>query len=184
MALKDPARTKSDANGGFWAYDAFANAAASHQDSKVAREAPEISHGNASSHPVPGHGGTLMLRGVGLAKVAPRKWRQDAGAVDEIATVFMEAAPHLMFAPVLERFRGGPSIKAMDYVAARRRMRALRAEWAAAVAGFDAVILPTAPILPPDAARLMSDPAYYTAENLLAVRRTPRDAILCVCGLR
>ena len=55
-----------------------------------------ISHGNASSHPVPGHGGTLMLRGVGLAKVAPRKWRQDAGAVDEIATVFMEAAPHLM----------------------------------------------------------------------------------------
>ena len=96
MALKDPARTKSDANGGFWAYDAFANAAASHQDSKVAREAPEISHGNASSHPVPGHGGTLMLRGVGLAKVAPRKWRQDAGAVDEIATVFMEAAPHLM----------------------------------------------------------------------------------------
>ena len=96
MALKDPVRAKSDANGGFWAYDAFANAAASHQDSKVAREAPEISHGNASSHPVPGHGGTLMLRGVGLAKVAPRKWRQDAGAVDEIATVFMEAAPHLM----------------------------------------------------------------------------------------
>ena len=95
----------------------------------------------------------------------------------------IEAAPHLMFAPILERFRGGASIKAMDYVAARRRMRALRAEWAAAVAGFDAVILPTAPILPPDAARLMSDPAYYTAENLLALRNTRIGNILGLCGL-
>ena len=47
MALKDPARAGSDVvGGGFWAYDAFANAAASHQDSKLAREPPEISRGD------------------------------------------------------------------------------------------------------------------------------------------
>ena len=93
MALKDPARAGSDVvGGGFWAYDAFANAAASHQDSKLAREPPEISR-NASHHV---RGDTMLIRGVGLAKVAPQKWRQEAGAVDEIATVFMEAAPHLM----------------------------------------------------------------------------------------
>lgn len=109
------------------------------------------------------------------ALVAPEAYGTWSGTI--------EAAPHLMFPPILERFRGGASIKAMDYVAARRRMRTLRAEWAAEVAGFDAVILPTAPILPPDAARLMTDAAYYTAENLLALRNTRIGNILGLCGL-
>ena len=79
MALKDPAWAGSDVGGGgFWAYDAFANAAASHQDSKLAREPPEISR-NASHHV---RGDTMLIRGVGLAKVAPQKWRQEAGAVE------------------------------------------------------------------------------------------------------
>jgi aspartyl-tRNA(Asn)/glutamyl-tRNA(Gln) amidotransferase subunit A len=40
------------------------------------------------------------------------------------------------------------------------------------VAGFDAVLVPTSPILPPDAGRLMTDDAYYVTENLLALRNT------------
>lgn len=48
----------------------------------------------------------------------------------------------------------------------------LRRHWAAATAAYDAVILPTSPILPPDAARLMQDHDYYVSENLLALRNT------------
>lgn len=84
----------------------------------------------------------------------------------------IEAAPELMYPPILDRFRGGKDVTAADYVAGWDRLDRLRADWAAATAGFDAVILPTAPILPPDIARLESDPAFFAAENLLALRNT------------
>lgn len=84
----------------------------------------------------------------------------------------IEAAPEKMFPPVLERFRGGASVLAMDYVKAWQRLKGLRAEYNAAVAGFDAVLLPTSAILPPDAQRLLQDPAYFATENLLALRNT------------
>ena len=73
---------------------------------------------------------------------------------------------------ILERFRSGASFTASDYVSGWRRLRALREIWADRVAAADAVILPTAPILPPDANRLMTDDAYYVSENLLALRNT------------
>jgi len=84
----------------------------------------------------------------------------------------IEAAPQKMFPRILERFRSGAGFTAADYVAGWRRLRALRLIWADRVAGADAVILPTAPILPPQANRLMTDDAYYVAENLLALRNT------------
>ncbi|QGX99548.1 amidase [Roseovarius faecimaris] len=84
----------------------------------------------------------------------------------------IEAAPEKMFAPILERFRSGKGFLASDYVAAWHRLDGLRADWAARVAGYDAVIMPTAPNLPPDADRLMTDEAYYLTENLLALRNT------------
>ena len=84
----------------------------------------------------------------------------------------IEAAPQKMFPRILERFRSGAGFTAADYVAGWRRLRALRRIWADRVAGADAVILPTAPILPPHANRLMTDDAYYVAENLLALRNT------------
>ncbi|MCV2881955.1 amidase [Actibacterium sp. XHP0104] len=84
----------------------------------------------------------------------------------------IEAAPERMFPPILERFRAGAQYTAADFVAAWHRLRDLRAQWAARVAGYDAVLLPTSPILPPDAARLMSDGDYYVTENLLALRNT------------
>ena len=77
-----------------------------------------------------------------------------------------------MFPRILERFRSGASVPAVDYVAGWRRLEALRAIWAERVAGFDAVLVPTSPILPPDADRLMTDGAYYVGENLLALRNT------------
>lgn len=84
----------------------------------------------------------------------------------------IEAAPELMYPPILERFRGGREVLAADYVAAWNRLDRLRRDWAAATAGFDGVILPTAPILPPETERLLADPAFFAAENLLALRNT------------
>ena len=84
----------------------------------------------------------------------------------------IEASPEKMFAPVLDRFRGGKDVKGADYVAAWRKLDGLRAAWAERMAGFDAVIMPTAPNLPPDAEKLMQDDDYYVTENLLTLRNT------------
>ncbi|MES2143797.1 MAG: amidase family protein [Pseudomonadota bacterium] len=84
----------------------------------------------------------------------------------------IEAAPDKMFRPILDRFRSGADYSAADYVASWRRLDTLRQTFARRIATVDAVILPTSPILPPDARRLLDDAAYYAGENLLALRNT------------
>lgn len=84
----------------------------------------------------------------------------------------IEAAPHLMFDQILERFRGGANVSAADYVAAWRTLEAGRRAWHARMAGYDAVICPTAPNVPPNFDRLMSDHDYFVTENLLTLRNT------------
>lgn len=84
----------------------------------------------------------------------------------------IELAPDKMFPRILERFRAGAQVQAADYVAAWRRLEVLRRKWQDRTGDFDAVILPTSPILPPDANRLMTDQEYYVTENLLALRNT------------
>lgn len=95
----------------------------------------------------------------------------------------IEAAPDRMFPPILERFRSGAAHGAADYIAAWHRLTRIRAEWAAQMAAYDAVLLPTSPILPPDAARLLTDSAYYATENLLALRNTRIGNLLDQCAL-
>lgn len=95
----------------------------------------------------------------------------------------IEAAPEKMFPRILERFRSGADFRASDYVAAWRRMHELRRIWAQKTAVYDAVLVPTSPILPPEAARLMTDDAYYVAENLLALRNTRIGNLFGLCGL-
>jgi aspartyl-tRNA(Asn)/glutamyl-tRNA(Gln) amidotransferase subunit A len=95
----------------------------------------------------------------------------------------IEAAPDKMFPQILERFRAGATHRATDFVAAWRRLEELRRGWARRVAGHDAVILPTAPNLPPDAARLMTDNDYYVAENLLTLRNTRIGNLFGLPGL-
>jgi aspartyl-tRNA(Asn)/glutamyl-tRNA(Gln) amidotransferase subunit A len=95
----------------------------------------------------------------------------------------IEAAPHLMYARILERFRSGASVAASDYVAAWARLDALRAIWAARAAAYDAVLIPTSPILPPQAQRLLDDDAYYVTENLLALRNTRIANLMGGCAL-
>ncbi|OIP85275.1 MAG: amidase [Rhodobacterales bacterium CG2_30_65_12] len=84
----------------------------------------------------------------------------------------IEAQPELMFHEILGRFRAGGQFNAADYIAARRRLDEIRAEYHRRTAAFDAVILPTSAIMPPKAERLLSDHAYYVTENLLTLGNT------------
>jgi aspartyl-tRNA(Asn)/glutamyl-tRNA(Gln) amidotransferase subunit A len=95
----------------------------------------------------------------------------------------IEAAPDKMFAPVRDRFRGGATVLAADHIAAWQRLKELRRTFWQGLAEYDAVLMPTSAILPPDAARLLADPAFFTAENLLALRNTRVANLLGACAL-
>jgi aspartyl-tRNA(Asn)/glutamyl-tRNA(Gln) amidotransferase subunit A len=95
----------------------------------------------------------------------------------------IESAPEKMFPRILERFRTGATVLAKDFVAGWQRLEVLRQSWAASTAAYDAILLPTSPILPPDASRLLADPAYFTAENLLALRNTRIGNLMGLCVL-
>jgi len=95
----------------------------------------------------------------------------------------IESAPDKMYGEILTRFRGGRDTPARDFIRAWQTLRAYRAEWLEATAGFDAVIVPTAPNLPPKAARLASDPEYYVTENLLTLRNTRIGNLMGLAGL-
>ncbi|SEW45751.1 aspartyl-tRNA(Asn)/glutamyl-tRNA(Gln) amidotransferase subunit A [Cognatiyoonia koreensis] len=84
----------------------------------------------------------------------------------------VEANPQKMFPQILERVRGGATVSGADYVSKWNRLREIRKTYAKVTETYDAVIMPTAPILPPNAERLLTDDAYYKAENLLALRNT------------
>ena len=84
----------------------------------------------------------------------------------------VEANPEKMFPQILERVRGGQTVTGPDYCAGWNMLRDIRKQYAAETAQFDAVIMPTAPILPPHADRLLTDDDYYKSENLLALRNT------------
>ncbi|EPX87046.1 amidase [Salipiger mucosus] len=84
----------------------------------------------------------------------------------------IDANPDVMFAPIRERFAAGREALAADYIAAVARMHAVQEVWARATAGFDAVLCPTAPNLPPKVDRLMEQGDYYVTENLLTLRNT------------
>jgi aspartyl-tRNA(Asn)/glutamyl-tRNA(Gln) amidotransferase subunit A len=88
-----------------------------------------------------------------------------------------------MFPRILERFRAGGAFKASDYVAAWHRLDAIRAEWHAATAAYDGVILPSVASAPANITRLMDDADYYICENLLALRNTRVGNLMGLCGI-
>ncbi|MBE0413361.1 amidase [Yoonia sp.] len=95
----------------------------------------------------------------------------------------VEAHPEKMFPQILERVRGGKTVSGPDYVAGWNLLRDIRRQYAAETAQFDAVIMPTAPIMPPNAQRLLDDDAYYKSENLLALRNTRVANLLDVASI-
>ncbi len=95
----------------------------------------------------------------------------------------IEANPTAMYPEVLTRFRAGKAHAAHDYVAGWLKLDALRQTWARRTAGFDAVLCPTAPILPPEKTRLESDSAYFTERNLLTLRNTRVGNLMGSCAV-
>ena len=84
----------------------------------------------------------------------------------------IETAPDKMYHQIRERFRAGKAFSGPDFVRAWQVLDECRATWHARVAGYDAVILPSAPIMPPNVERLETDQDYYISENLLALHNT------------
>ncbi len=84
----------------------------------------------------------------------------------------IEAAPEKMFPEILERFRGGKDHKGADFVAAWETLRQVRQTYLEATAGYDAILIPSSAILPPNLERLNTDSDYYVTANLLALRNT------------
>lgn len=95
----------------------------------------------------------------------------------------IEAAPEKMFAPILERFRGGAEARASALIVAGNVLKRCKAAYFAATAGYDAVLMPTAANLPPDHERLLSDAEYYVTENLLTLRNTRIGNLMGGCGM-
>lgn len=114
----------------------------------------------------------LALSGVLFSGEAYAEWEE-----------VIEANPDLMFPEILNRFRGGKTVLAKDYIQGWRKIDAYRAAFAEASAGYDAVILPTSPIQPPNHDRLLNDSAYYVTENLLALRNTRIGNLMGSAGL-
>ena len=95
----------------------------------------------------------------------------------------IEAAPERMFPPVRARFQAGAAHRAADYVAAWQKLEAYRAHWALAMAGFDAVLVPTVATMPPRIDALEADHDHFAAENLMALRNTRIGNLMGGCAL-
>ncbi len=95
----------------------------------------------------------------------------------------IDATPDLMYPPVRDRFLQGRQIGAGDYVAAWQRLDVLRGIYAEQAARYDAVIVPSCPILPPKIADLEADADYFTARNLLALQNTRIGNVMGLAAL-
>ena len=114
----------------------------------------------------------LALSGVLFTTEAYATWK------DEI-----DAKPDLMFPEIRDRFLSGARFTAVEFIRAWQALEKMRQTFFAQTAGFDAVILPTSTIMPPDVERLMSDHDYYVEENLWALRNTRMGNLMGSCGL-
>ncbi|WP_322052428.1 amidase [Paraburkholderia bannensis] len=71
---------------------------------------------------------------------------------------------------VLARIRHGEAARAADYLDLLAARAAAIDEARAALAGFDAFVMPTVPIVPPAIAALEADAAHFAATNALVLR--------------
>ncbi|MDJ0822053.1 MAG: amidase family protein, partial [Paracoccaceae bacterium] len=84
----------------------------------------------------------------------------------------IDAEGDKMYPPVRTRFLQGQTISAAEFIQAWRELDRLRLVYAEATAEFDAVVLPSCPILPPKAEALLADEDLFTSQNLMALQNT------------
>ncbi|MEM9524294.1 MAG: amidase family protein [Pseudomonadota bacterium] len=106
-------------------------------------------------------------------------------AVEAYATwaKYIDSMPEKMFDRVRDRFLAGKSYSGTDYVCARQALRGLRRDYIGKTAEYDAVLMPTCPIMPPNLHRLMNDDAYFVRQNLLTLRNTRIGNLMGLCSL-
>jgi aspartyl-tRNA(Asn)/glutamyl-tRNA(Gln) amidotransferase subunit A len=95
----------------------------------------------------------------------------------------IEKKPNVMFSKILDRFRSGNSISGAEYVDLWRKLKIVRQKFYDSILPYDFVIMPTAPILPPNMNRLLNDDEYYVSQNLMALRNTRLCNFLGGCAL-
>jgi len=88
-----------------------------------------------------------------------------------------------MYPEILDRFMAGKKFTKDQYESAWAQLDLARKDWAELTANFDAVIIPSSPILPPDHQRLLRDGEYYRRINLLALRNTRIGNMLGLCAI-
>ena len=69
----------------------------------------------------------------------------------------IEASPDIMYEEILQRFRGGRDVLASDYLKASSDLEVFRRKYFNKTSEFDAIILPTCPVLSSNLERLKSD---------------------------
>ena len=114
----------------------------------------------------------LSLAGVIFTKEAYATW----GDV-------LEMKGDKMFPEILDRFKAGKTVTKDAYKNAWLFMEKARADWARLTINFDAVILPSSPLLPPNLKKLLIDSEYYRRANLLALRNTRIANMLGLCSI-
>ena len=95
----------------------------------------------------------------------------------------IEKTPDLMFTKILERFRSGANVLASDFICAWDKLMDLRQQYHSVVNMYDAVLIPTSPIIPPELDRLMNDGDFYNSQNLLALRNTRIGNLMGGCSI-
>ena len=95
----------------------------------------------------------------------------------------IEKSPDLMFEKILERFRSGANVLAADFINAWDKLIDLRKQYHSEVEAYDAVLIPTSPIIPPEVGRLVNDGDFYNSQNLLALRNTRISNLMGGCSI-
>ncbi len=95
----------------------------------------------------------------------------------------IEKSPDLMFAKILERFRSGADVLASDFICAWDKLIDLRQKYNLEVEAYDAVLIPTSPIVPPEISRLLDNGDFYNSQNLLALRNTRIGNLMGGCSI-
>ena len=95
----------------------------------------------------------------------------------------IEKSPDLMFEKILERFRSGANVLAADFINAWDKLIDLRKQYHSEVEAYDAVLIPTSPIIPPEVGRLVDDGDFYNSQNLLALRNTRIGNLMGGCSI-
>ena len=95
----------------------------------------------------------------------------------------LEKEGEKMYPEILNRFMAGKNYSQNEYKDAWTIVNNIRTEWINFTQEFDAVILPTSPILPPNKSKLLNDSSYYKRANLLALRNTRIGNMLGLCSI-